>query len=84
VYITDGTVPIAPIVIKADVAAKGGWVVVDPTEFVYGRSEMCYNNRLDISIDRRTLPNDAGHYGIAVNAGETLSFTTVIFSVPYQ
>jgi hypothetical protein len=84
-YITDGNAAIAPVVVKADVAAKGGWIVHSPTKFAYGMTpELNYSNRLDMIIDQLVLPNEAGHYGIIVDAGKTLSFTTVIFSVPYQ
>ena len=84
-YLTNGTAAVAPIAIKADVAAKGGWQVACVTEFDYGTSfNTTYCNRFDISVDRVVMPPESGHSYITVNAGETLSFTTVIFSVPYQ
>jgi hypothetical protein len=76
---------IAPIAVKADVAAKGGWKVYCVTEFDYGTTfDTTYCNRFDISIDRLAMPNEIGHRYLTVNAGETLSFTTVVFSVPRQ
>jgi hypothetical protein len=84
-YITNSTMAIAPITVKADVAAKGGWIVNSPTEFNYGLTPTTtYNNRTDITVDGIALPTNAGRDYILVPAGRTLSFTSVVFSVPYQ
>jgi hypothetical protein len=84
-YINNGTMAIAPIAVKADVAAKGGWMVNSPAEFTYGRTPTtAHSNRTNVTVDGVALPNDAGHGYITLPAGRTLSFTTVVFSVPYQ
>lgn len=86
VYLTNNTIAIAPIAIKADVAAKGGWMTNSATEFAYGLNPTTtYNNRTVITVDGIALPDDDdGHSYITVPAGRTISFTTVMFSVPYQ
>jgi hypothetical protein len=84
-YLTSDTITIAPIVVKADVEAKGGWRVTCATEFDYGMTpDTTYCNRFDIRINNLALLNENGHSYITVNAGETLSFTTLVFSVPYE
>lgn len=84
-YLTTGTIPIATIALKADVAAKGGWMTNSIAEFAYGVTpETIYSNRSDITVDGIALPSDAGHSYITVPAGCTLSFATVMFSVPYE
>ena len=80
-YVTSGTVPDAPEAVQADVKAKGGWMIYDPSVYAYGLSpELSYDNRINESIDGVALPADAGHLYNWIDAGSVLTETTVVFS----
>ena len=80
-YVTSGTVPDAPEAVQADVKAKGGWMIYDPSVYAYGLSpELSYDNRINESIDGVALPADAGHLYNWIEAGSVLTETTIVFS----
>jgi hypothetical protein len=81
VYVTTNTVPDAPAEVKAAVKSKGGWYIQDETAFAYGlTSEIIYDNRTTEFLDGVALPEEAGHLYIKVDAGQVLTFTTIVFS----
>ena len=81
VYVTAGTISTAPAEIKADVKAKGGWYIRDETAFAYGLTpELSFDNRTTEFLDGAQLPEETGHLYIKVEAGQVLTFTTIVFS----
>jgi hypothetical protein len=82
-YMTDGVKITAPIAVKADVAAKGGWMINSVTVFTYGlTTATTYNNRISLFLDGVAIPEETGHCYITVESGSTLSFATLVFSLP--
>ena len=80
-YVTSGTTADAPVEIRVDVGAKGGWYIQDETTFTYGlSSELCYDNRTAEVLDGVAIPEEDGHLYIPCSAGSVLTFTTIVFS----
>ena len=81
VYVTTNTEESAPVEIRIDVGAKGGWKIQDETTFTYGLSpELCYDNRTAEVLDGVAIPEADGHLYTKVPAGSVLTFTTIVFS----
>ena len=80
-YYNSGTMQDAPESVQADVKAKGGWMIYDPSVYVYGLTpELSYDNRINETVDGTLLPADAGHLYNWVDAGSVLTETTIVFS----
>ena len=83
-YVTAGTTEDAPQEIKADVYRKGGWNVGDPDTYAYGLTpDICYDNRINESIDGVAQEVDSGHYYYQLNEGSALTQTSIVFSSVY-
>lgn len=55
--------------------------VQDPASFAYGTtSELCYCNRTNVLLDGVTPPNATTNIPIDVQAGQVLTFNTIVFA----
>jgi hypothetical protein len=55
--------------------------IQDPASFAYGlTSELCYCNRTDVLLDGVTPPDVTTNVPINVQAGQVLTFNTIVFA----